>query len=234
MRRFFVYALLILIFFLVGLLLANFIIMPSIVRRGKEVTVPNVCGVPLDTATAILKKNQLQGVVVERRFDKIIDEGMVIIQEPLPGTKVKRGRIINLSVSLGPETIQIPDLTGLEFTKAKLIIEKLAIALDAVDSAYSDSIPPGRIIQTSPPADSEIVKGSSIRVVISRGPLLKMPNLVGQPLAAARDTLKKLSLVVREIKEIEGSGEKNTVMVQSPEPDRIVNPGDSVNLMVVK
>ncbi len=234
MRRFFVYALFILIFFLIGLLLANFIIMPSIVHRGKEVTVPNVCGVLLDTATAILKKNQLQGVVVERRFDKIIDEGMVIIQEPLPGTKVKRGRIINLSVSLGAETIQIPHLDGLEFAKAKLILEKLAIVLDAVDSAYSDSILAGRIIQTSPPADSEIVKGSSIRVVISRGPQLKMPNLVGLPLAAARDTLKKVGLVVREVKEIEGSGEKNTVMVQAPEPDRTVNPGDSVNLMIVK
>ncbi len=234
MRRFFVYALFILIFFLIGLLLANFIIMPSIVRRGKEVTVPNVCGVLLDTATAILKKNQLQGVVVERRFDKIIDEGMVIIQEPLPGTKVKRGRIINLSVSLGAETIQIPHLDGLEFAKAKLILEKLAIVLDAIDSAYSDSIGPGRIIQTSPPADSEIVKGSSIRVVISRGPQLKMPNLVGLPLAAARDTLKKIGLLVREVKEIEGSGEKNTVMVQAPEPDRTVNPGDSVNLMIVK
>jgi len=234
MRRFFVYALFILIFFLIGLLLANFIIMPSIVHRGKEVTVPNVCGVLLDTATAILKKSQLQGVVVERRFDKIIDEGMVIIQEPLPGTKVKRGRIINLSVSLGAETIQIPHLDGLEFAKAKLILEKLAIVLDAVDSAYSDSILAGRIIQTSPPADSEIVKGSSIRVVISRGPQLKMPNLVGLPLTAARDTLKKVGLVIREVKEIEGSGEKNTVMVQAPEPDRTVNPGDSVNLMIVK
>lgn len=234
MRRIIVYALLILIFFLIGLLLANFVIMPSIVHRGKVVTVPNVCGVPLDTATAILKKNQLQGVVVERRFDKIIDEGMVIIQEPLPGTKVKRGRIINLSVSLGAETVQIPHLDGLDFAKAKLIIEKLAITLDAVDSAWSDSVPAGRIIQTSPPADSEIVKGSSIRVVISRGPQLKMPNLVGLPIGTAKDTLKKLSLVVREVKEIEGSGEKNTVMVQSPEPDRTVNPGDSVNLMIVK
>lgn len=234
MKRFFLYALLILLFFLIGILLANFIIMPSVVRTGKEVTVPNVSGLPLDSATAMLKKNRLQGVVVERRFDKIIDEGVVIIQEPLPGTKVKRGRIINLSVSLGPETIRIPDLTGLEYLKAKLIIEKLGIILDAVDSNYSDSIGPGRIIQTTPPADSEIIKGGAIRVIISRGKLLKMPNLVGLPLSTARDTLKKIGLVIREVKEIEGSGEKNTVMIQAPEVDRIVEPGDSVNLMVIK
>lgn len=234
MRRFFVYTLLVLIFFLAGLLLANFIIMPSVVGRGKVVTVPNVCGVPLDTATAILKQDQLQGVVVERRFDRIIDEGMVIIQEPLPGTKVKRGRIINLNVSLGAETILVPHLDGLEFAKARLIIEKLGFLIDAVDSAWSDSVPAGRIIQTSPAADSEIIKGSTIRIMVSKGRQLRIPNLVGLTLAAAKDTLKKLSLAVREVKEIEGSGEKNTVMVQSPEPDRTVNPGDSVDLMIVK
>lgn len=234
MKRFLLYAVLVLIFFIVGIILANFIIMPSFVRGGKEVIVPNVCTLPLDSAIAVLKKNKLQGVVVERRFDKIIDEGMVIIQEPLPSAKVKRGRIINLSVSLGPETVKIPFLSGLDLDKGKLIIEKLGLIIDETDSLYSDSVGRGKIIKTVPDYDSEIVKGGTVRITVSRGLLLKMPNLIGMGLPEARDTLKKLNLALREVKEIEGSGRKNTVMIQDPEPDKALNPRDSVNLMVVK
>jgi beta-lactam-binding protein with PASTA domain len=234
LRKFLTYAVLILIFFIVGILLANFIIMPSFVRGGKEVTVPNVCTISLDSAIAVLKKNKLQGVVVERRYDKIIDEGKVIIQEPLPDVKVKRGRIINLSISLGAETVKIPFLSGLDLEKGKMIFEKLGLLIDEIDSAYSDSIGRGKIIKTFPEFDSDIVKGGSVRVTYSRGVLLKMPNLVGLTLAQAKDTLSKLSLVIREVKEIVGSAAKNTIMVQNPEPEKVLNPGDSVNLIVVK
>ncbi|MEO0185721.1 MAG: PASTA domain-containing protein, partial [candidate division WOR-3 bacterium] len=116
MRRLLTYVIIILIFFVVGLLLANFIFMPLFVRKGEEIVVPNVCDIPLDSATIILKRAGLQSVVTERRYDRIIEQGRVIIQEPLPDTKVKRGRIINLSVSLGIEKVIIPVLSGLEFT----------------------------------------------------------------------------------------------------------------------
>jgi len=234
LRRFLTYAVLILIFFIVGILLANFIIMPSFVRGGKEVTVPNVCTIPLDSAIAVLKKNKLQGVVVERRYDKIIDEGKVIIQEPLPNVKVKRGRIINLSISLGAETVKIPFLSGLDLEKGKMIFEKLGLLIDDIDSAYSDSIGRGKIIKTFPEFDSDIVKGGSVKVTYSRGALLRMPNLVGLTLAQAKDTLAKLNLVIRGIQEVEGSAAKNTIMVQNPEPEKALNPGDSINLIVVK
>jgi beta-lactam-binding protein with PASTA domain len=234
LKKFLTYTVLILIFFVVGIFIANFIIMPSFVRSGKEVTVPNVCALPLDSAIAVLKKNKLQGVVVERRYDKIIDEGKVIIQEPLPNVKVKRNRIINLSISLGPETVKIPFLYGLDLEKGRMIFEKLGLIVEEIDSAYSDSIGRGKIIRTYPDFDSEIVKGGSIRILYSRGIRLKMPNLVGLPLPQARDTIAKLGLAIREVKEIEGSAAKNTVMVQNPEPDKVLNPGDSVNLIVVK
>jgi serine/threonine-protein kinase len=234
LKKFLTYTVLILIFFIVGILLANFIIMPSFVRSGKEMNVPNVCALSLDSAIAVLKKDKLQGVVVERRYDKIIDEGKVIIQEPLPGVKVKRGRIINLSVSLGPETIKIPFLSGLDLEKGRMIIEKLGLIIDELDSAFSDSVSRGKIIRTNPDYDSEIVKGGSIRILFSRGILLKMPNLIGLSLPQAKDTLAKLNLVIRGIQEVGGSAAKNTVMVQDPEPEKVLNPGDSVNLIVVK
>lgn len=234
MRRLFLYIVSILVFFVIGIILANFIIMPSFVRMGKEISVPNVCNLPLDTAIQVLKRQNLQGVVTERRYDQIIEEGKIIIQEPLPASKVKKGRIINLSVSLGPETINVPFLLDVDFEKGKLIIERLGLVVEGIDSSFSDSILKGRIIKTIPDFETEVKKGDGIRVVISQGIVLRMPDLVGMKLAQAQQLLKNKGLIIRELKEVEASGTKGEIIIQNPEPGQIVNPGDSVNLMVIK
>ena len=234
MRKILLYAVLIFLFFVAGLVLANFIIMPAIVKMGQELSVPNVCNLPLDSAIHVLKTKGLQGVVKERRYDQIIDEGRVIIQEPLTDTKVKRSRIINLSISLGAETISIPYLYGVDYEKGKLIIENLGLLIESVDSVVSDSVLPGKILRTIPDFENEVKKGDAIRLVISKGIMMRMPNLVGLKLEQAKEIVKKIGLVIREIKEIEGSGEKGTIMVQNPEPDKIINTRDSVNIMIIK
>jgi|UniRef100_A0A7C6AGM4 serine/threonine-protein kinase len=234
MKRFLTYLIIVLIFFIIGLLMANFLLIPMVVRKGEEVSVPNVCNLPLDSATMVLKKAGLQSVVTERRYDQIIEQGRIIIQEPLPDTKVKKGRIINLSVSLGPEKIVVPALSGLEFAKAKQIIDRLGLMVGDIDTIFSDSIGEGRVIQTVPEPETEVKKGDAIKIILSKGILLKTPNLVGLKIDSAKVIIKNLNLILGSITEVEGTGEKGTIIVQNPQPDQLVNKGDTINLMVVK
>jgi beta-lactam-binding protein with PASTA domain len=234
MRRVVIYSAIILAFFIVGILLANFLIMPLMVGKGEEVVVPNVCNLPLDGAIDELKNAGLEGVVVERRFDRIIEEGNVIIQEPLPDARVKKGRIINLTVSLGAETISVPYLSGVNYEQGVSIIKKIGLAIAKVDSVFSDSVEIGKIIETIPEADAEVKKGDGIRVVLSKGLIKRMPNIVGQQLSRAQVILERNGLVIGKIEEVQGSGSKGTIIVQSPEPERIVESGDTVTLIVIK
>ncbi len=234
MKRLLVSIIFILIFFIAGILIANFILMPALVHPGKEISVPNVCNLPLDSAVLVLKRVGLQGVVTDRRYDRIIEENRIIIQEPSPDTKVKKGRIINLVVSLGIEKVTIPDLSGIEYEKGRQIIDKIGLAIGRIDSVISDSVPPGRIIRTIPGPEVEVKRGEEINIVISKGGSLKMPNLLGIKVTQAMEILKRMNLGIREIIESEGTGEKGTVIVQSPEPERLVNPGDSVSLIIIK
>ncbi|MDH4209931.1 MAG: PASTA domain-containing protein [candidate division WOR-3 bacterium] len=234
MRRAVIYSAIILAFFIVGILLANFLIMPLLVGRGEEVVVPNVCNLPLDGAIDELKSAGLEGVVVERRFDRIIEEGNTIIQEPLPDARVKKGRIINLTVSLGAETISVPYLSGVNYEQGVSIIRKIGLVVAKVDSVFSDSMEIGKIIETIPEADAEVKKGDGIRVVLSKGLIKRMPNIVGQQLSRAQVILERIGLVIGKIEEVQGSGGKGTIIVQSPEPERIVESGDTVTLIVIK
>lgn len=234
MRRTLIYTGIILAFFVTGILIANFLVMPLLVGRGEEVVVPNVCDLTLDDAIEQLKGARLEGVVVERRFDQIIKEGSVIIQEPLPEARVKKGRIINLSVSLGPETIKVPYLMGISYEQSVSIIRRLGLVIAKLDSAFSDSVELGKVIGTSPEAETGVKKGDGVILILSKGIIKKMPNIVGVQLSQAQLTLEKMGLVMGKIEEVQGSGKKGTIIVQNPEPGRIVNIGDTVTVMVIK
>jgi beta-lactam-binding protein with PASTA domain len=234
MRRTLIYTGIILAFFVTGILIANFLVMPLLVGRGEEVVVPNVCDLTLDDAIEQLKGARLEGVVVERRFDQIIKEGSVIIQEPLPEARVKKGRIINLTVSLGPETIKVPYLMGISYEQSVSIIRRLGLVIAKVDSAFSDSVELGKVIGTSPEAETGVKKGDGVILILSKGIIKKMPNIVGVQLSQAQLILEKMGLVMGKIEEVQGSGKKGTIIVQNPEPGRIVNSGDTVTVMVIK
>jgi serine/threonine-protein kinase len=234
MKKFYIYTFVIFAFFVIGIVVANFLIMPSIVRMGKETLVPNVCNIPLDEALEILKQKELEGIVVERRHDNIITDGRIIVQEPLPGARVKAGRIINLTVSLGAQTIRVPFLAGIGMETGRSILQRLGLNVKSIEYIFSDSIARTIIIETKPPPESELTKGDAVMLVVSKGSVMKMPNLVGVHIREAEDILKRMGLVLAEVREVEGSGTKGHILVQNPDAGQDVAYGDSVSLMVLR
>lgn len=234
MRRFYIYTFVIFAFFVIGIVIANFLIMPSIVRMGKETVVPNICNSTLEEALETLKQKELEGIVTERRHDNVIEEGKIIVQEPLPGARVKAGRIINLTVSLGPQTVRVPYLAGIDVGKGRSILQRLGLNIASVDWVFSDSLARNIVVKTVPPPESELSKGDAVTIVVSKGAVLKMPNLVGTNISQAGDILKKMGLVLAEVKEVEGSGTKGNILVQSPEAGQDVAYGDSISVMVIQ
>jgi beta-lactam-binding protein with PASTA domain len=103
-----------------------------------------------------------------------------------------------------------------------------------VDSAFSDSIEPGKVIGTSPEAETGVKKGDSVKLILSKGIIKKMPNIVGVQLSQAQLIIEKMDLIMGKIEEVQGSGRKGTIIIQNPEPGRIVNSGDTVTVMVIK
>lgn len=234
MKKIILYASIIIAFFILGIIIANFLIMPSIVHMGEEFVVPNVCNLSLEKALEELDKKQLEGVVTERRYDYVIEEGKIIIQDPLPEANVKVGRIINLTVSLGPETVRVPYLTGVDHEKGTLIMERLGLNIESVEYLFSDSIAEGKIMKTIPEAEVEVKKGDDVKLIVSKGLIMKMPDLAGVSLDDARVMLENMGLVLGDVKEVEGSGTKGSIILHSPEPDQIVNSGDTVSVMVIR
>src|SRR5262249_21969202 len=89
----------------------------NVSRGPKPVAVPRVIGMPFENAESALKG---QGFVVVRS-DTASDKpkGQVIDETPQAGTQVPHGSTITLSVSSGPATNGVPDVTGMNQSDAE-------------------------------------------------------------------------------------------------------------------
>ncbi len=142
-----------------------------------RVIVPDLVGVDVDAATRQLTDLGL-GVNVVGRIIPGAQAGVVAQQTPDAGGAVT----VPLSVTLFiPRTANLPEMTGK--TATAVCAELKALQVQCVQTLQHDAqIPTGIVISTSPAAGSEFEEGSSVEMIVSKGPVvsLTVPDIANQ------------------------------------------------------
>ncbi|MDQ4025949.1 MAG: PASTA domain-containing protein, partial [Actinomycetota bacterium] len=122
--------------------------------------------------------------------------------------KVEFGSKIEVVVSRGPESIGIPDVTGEKAEKALKVLQRAGFEPVAVP-VYSDEVPLGEVVYTTPAGGSSAPEGSRVDVAVSQGPRydeLTMPDVRGMTIDAATARLQRLGLRVNVVQSCGGGG----------------------------
>lgn len=199
------------------------------VSRGPEVTdVPRVTGMSLEAARlAIGKAGLLEGDVIEQYARE--NPGTVLDQEPRGG-KVRSQTPVNLTVSKGPELVEVPDVRSMPFEEAQVALQGAGFAVLRQD-AFNEA-PAGTVLDQTPKPGEQVEKGSQATLTVSQGPPpFPMPNVLGKPCTEAKSELESLGLDVR-ISSLSGACSTNKVLGQDPLPDATVRRGQEANLYV--
>lgn len=146
-----------------------------------EVAVPNIIGQDQDTANRLV---QSIGCKMEVRESQNSDQpaGTVIHTWPDVGMNVKKGSIIYVRLSAGLEKVTVPDVKNLTQDDAVAKLQNNNLDKGNVVEANSDTVPTGNVISQSPEANSQVPSGSTVDLVVSSGPSVKLttvPQLVG-------------------------------------------------------
>ena len=194
-----------------------------------RVKLPSLVGLTVERATARLTKNDLLRGDITKEFsmDRI---GTVIGQRPLK-ERIPWGASVDLIVSRGPEPLDVPDVSGLQAKRAAAQL-RAAEFVPVVIESYSNNVPAGKVVSTSPAAGGVALQGSEIEVYVSIGPefeALKMPDVTGMGVDAARQRLEKLGLRVKVVESCEGG---NVVAETEPLAGTTVYENDPVALFV--
>ena len=128
------------------------------------------------------------GVTVREEFDEDVPPG-VVISWSVPGdatlgvgSMVVPGTSVELVVSRGPEPRTVPNVVALPVSDARAQMESLGLVLSEERQEFSDEVPVGYVIAQAPAAESEVQRGDTVWVVVSRGPdLVVFPDLSAAP-----------------------------------------------------
>lgn len=203
------------------------------VSKGPELfPLADLTSKTLQSAQSALNDAKMALGAVTEAYSDTAPAGVVIAQNPAPGTPLKHGSSVSLTVSKGPQPIPIPKVVGLKQADAVAALQAAGFRPVIDDQTVFDrNVPAGSVAVQSPAAGQNSTKGSTVTLTLSKGPrMVRVPNFVGQQVSVAQDALQKLGFTVK-VENILG-GFFGTVRAQDP-VDREVPEGSTVTLTVV-
>jgi beta-lactam-binding protein with PASTA domain len=204
----------------------------AVVSLGPErYAVPDVRGsTPTEATDAIVAAGLATGGRVEA-FDDTVPTGQVARTDPAIGDPVPPDTPIDLVISKGPEPVELPDITGKKQSVATKRLEEAGLQVTATKE-FSTSVAEGRVVSMSPKAATVVDSGSTVELVVSKGPPpVEVPNLIDMRRKVAVEELQRLGLKAKiddgEVTRL------NRVFDQTPSPGEMVPRGTTVTLRII-
>jgi beta-lactam-binding protein with PASTA domain len=140
-----------------------------VTKGGKTVLVPKLQGVSMRQAELLLAHEDLDLGEVSWVASDSFPQDVVIASTPSFETPVPQGMSINLTVSLGlePDSVQVPDLLGMNLQASKKRLREVGLQLGKIKSRNNDDFLPETILSQSPAAGLRVQRGTEIDVEIS-------------------------------------------------------------------
>jgi len=207
-----------------------------VVSLGSQaVNIPSgLIGASKDDAKAALEDAGFV-VTVEYIADDSADIDVVVDVDPAEGTASYYGASVTLYISSGSDaaTVEMPKVTGLSLDAAKASIEAKNLVVGNVTEDYSDTVESGKVISQSVTAKSSVPEGTSIDLVVSKGPDEKpeVPNLTGYTEADATSVLQGLGLNISVRNEYDNA-DVGTVCSQDVAAGTKVSKGTSIGVVI--
>lgn len=185
-------------------------------HHGEEKVLPDYIGQDLTAVLKSAQQNSFEIVVEDSIFELGTKGGIILDQNPLKNSKVKRGRKVYVTVSKHtPDLIkvsQIPQLYGKDFERKKReLSESFSIYASILDYEYDHGAPDqilrvmykgNTIISAAGRKDNiEINKGDTLDFILSKniGGAITMPDLICKTYSEATFHVETLNLVIGEI-----------------------------------
>jgi eukaryotic-like serine/threonine-protein kinase len=185
-------------------------------RHGEVYIVPDFSG--LNHQEVISQyEDQFRFIIADSIYEKGMIHGAVLQQDPLPGSKVKKGRnLYIIVVAKQPDKVMMPNLANLSLRQALVTLESAGLNINELSftehfarNAVVSQLHNGMPIEPG----TELFRGSSIDIVLGDGGnLLKVPfpMIFGKKPTEARQILRYATLNVGNEYFVDGNDTVNS------------------------
>ncbi len=233
-------------FVLVALLFVGAVFVLGIFDKDskEDVEVPNFIG--MDYMEEVVNNSEYTSKFkfnIVKASDDEAPVNQIIDQDPKSPKNIKIHDTVTLTISTGPQMIEVPVLGTNESSEVvRQRLENKGFVVQPVEQS-SDEIDAGLVIKLSPSPGEKAAKGSIVTMVVSTGkePVadVAVPNVTKALLSNAKKTLAEKGFTVNDSSIVyQNSTDPNNVLPenyvisQSPAADTMLTPGSEVKLVV--
>ena len=189
--------LLIIVLLSIVLLWLTFKLLNSYTRHDKVYTMPDFVGQDFKQVKHEHSRD-FNFILIDSVYPKGQQPGSIYQQDPLPGSKIKRGRnVYAIIVAVTPEKTTMPNVKGISLREAIGRLESSGLDVDHLEYVtydYKNNVIDQYYLGAPIAQGTELVKGSKIMLRVGIGSdksNVKVPNLIGK---SADETKKLLNL----------------------------------------
>ena len=195
------------------------------------VNMPNIAGMDYAEAKGLLNKNGLRVIRENDQYSMTVPKGEVIAQSTSAGKRLMTGDIVYVSISMGVEQTNVPNVQYLERQNAISALQSAKLNY-TVKEEESDSVREGLVIQQSVEAGSIVDVKTNVIITVSLGKRADMPSLVGTTLNKARSEMAALGFEnVTYTGKYDAYTAENVIMTQSVPAGRRINVEEYIEIV---
>lgn len=206
-----------------------------VLSRGPErYVVPELVGQTVDAANELAEPLAMTVTVEDEVFHDEVEAGLILTQSVEAGEEVRRDTEVVVTVSAGPEPLDIEDYTGQPADQAQAALTEAGFRV-VTEEQNSDDVEAGVVISQDP-ASGTGFRNDEITIVVSSGPeLIEVPNVRGERVERAEEILREAGFEVEVedlFPEFGSDGRGDRVQNQEPAAGEQAPRGSTVRIII--
>ena len=203
-------------------------------RNTHKISVPNFVG--LNYADEVATKEDYTDNFNFETVSIYSDEaeaGVILNQDPLPETKVKKGKTIKLEIAYNDDSILITGIIGLTSSEAEEKLKQNGFDVKVI-TTYNKNEKTGYVFEVNPSENSYAEKGSLVTIYVASDEnpnAVKVPDVAGYSRDIAIQLLKSSGFNV-SVSTTDSDKPEGTVVDQSPKANEDADSGSTVTIYV--
>ena len=176
------------------------LIFPMYTRHGEEYDLEDFTEKKVEEAKSISEEWGYELIIKDSTFSPLHESGVIIAQQPKAFSRVKYGRRIYLTVSLGDKPIYVPKLTGISSKNATFMIEAKGLIVGEILTEYSSSYEKDVVMAQTHEQGTQLVTGDTVGFTVSLGQdftAIPIEDYTGLPFKKAKNRALSRGLVVK-------------------------------------
>jgi len=161
-------------------ILSVYLTINVLLKSGETVICPDIRGKNMEEAKKIVEEKGLSVSVIkyERRND--VPYNHITVQKPQADISIRKGRVVYVIVSEGPELIKLPNIIGKSMEEAEKVLGEMNVSIEKVIQVPNDR-KKGKVLVQIPKEGESVIKGKqgvTIFIGMSEAHYYVMPEVV--------------------------------------------------------